>query len=98
MTVKFNKKTQSYTIYNKKGTHKNLQFSRLYRHTYFNNFGISVFKNEEEEKIVLVLTKAWSEYTSKIYSLDLQSWRKLDDSLDDLSDIDALCNMFERFF
>ena len=98
MTVKFNKKSNTYTIYNKFETHTNLQFSRLYRNTYFNNYGISVFKNEEKEKIVLVLTKAWSQYTSKIYSLDLQSWRKLDNSLDDLSDIDALCNMIERFF
>jgi hypothetical protein len=98
MTVKFNKKSNTYTIYNKFETHNNLEFSRLYRNTYFNNYGISVFKNEEKEKIVLVLTKAWSEYTSKIYSLDLQSWRKLDDNLDDLSDIDALCSMIERFF
>ena len=97
MTVKFNK-SNTYTIYNRFETHNNLQFSRLYRNTYFNNFGISVFKNEEEEKIVLVLTKAWSQYTSKIYALDLETWRKLDDSLDDESEIDALNRMIKRFF
>ena len=98
MTVKFNSKTQNYTIYNKFGSHKNLEFSRMYRNIYFNNFGISIFKNLEEEKIILVLTRHGSAYTSKFRILDLQTWRKLDASLDHLNDISALHSMIERFF
>jgi len=98
MTVKFNNKSNTYTIYNRFETHNNLQLSRLYRNTYFNNFGISVFKNENDQKIVLVLTKAWGDYTPKFYTMNLESWRKLDDSFDDLNDITAVHELIKRFF
>ena len=98
MAVKFNKKSNSYTIYNKFETHTNLQFTRLYRNTYFNNFGVSVFQNQDDQKIVLVLTKAGGEYTTKFYAMDLESWRKVDDSFDDLNNVTAVHELIKRFF
>jgi hypothetical protein len=98
MAVKFNKKSNTYTIYNKFETHNNLEFSRLYRNIYFNNLGVSVFKNEQEQTIVLVLTKFGGDYTPKFYAIDLDSWRKLDDSFDDLNDVTAVHELIKRFF
>ena len=98
MTVRLNSNTQLYSIYNNKESHKNMKFINSYCKMYFNKFGIDIYKNKEEEKTILVLTKSSGNNTPHFYVLDFAIWDNFKDSVENLNEVSSLDAALVKYF